>query len=259
MAEPNSRPGTRHALMALLLALTASAVVAAGNAAAVQPPAAGKSFGDTAAYGVRIVSINPDSEVATIQTKNGKHLIVIEVVPGKSIDLIYPGGAKPSKLKSQNTYALSMARYSIVVGDATSEATERAAEEAQKRCQDAADAAARRAKAATRTRDASGKESGPTKSQVMSASADESTSGYRCGVNRPARPTPRYVRIPPRAPADRYLLVISTASDISLDQLNERLRTLTSAGTDIATVLEATASGLVLGFTDKWGGAYIPW
>ncbi len=241
--------------------LVAALSVAPIAISAAQNPSVSRSFGDTAEFGVRILSIHPDSEVATFSAPSSKHLIVLEVVPGRSIDVLYPGPSAASfkKDKGSNAFRLPLYRMTAVSNDAEQAAAERTAEDAYRRCVAAADAAARRAEAAKRTRDASGKETGPSISQVMTASSDATPGGNRCGrPNAPAR-TVKYVRLPPRVPADRYLVVLSSSADMSLAELNLRLAQLTSVGNDVATVIEATASGLYFGKTEKWGGAFIPW
>jgi hypothetical protein len=66
-------------------------------------------------------------------------------------------------------------------------------------------------------------------------------------------------RLPARAPADRYLVVLSSSSGVSLVALNERLSQLTTVGSDVATTIEAIAAGIFIGYAEHWGGAFIPW
>lgn len=222
----------------------------------------GRSFGDSTAYGVHILSIKPDSEVATFTAQNGKHIIVLEIIPGNSVDILLPGGVAPKRLKDTNTYALALYRFTAATNSVADEAAQRSAEAAYQRCVASADAAARRAAAAKRTRDASGKETGPSKSEVMSTTSDAEMSGRMCGRSAvgtsPNKPM-RTVRLAPRAPADRYLVVLSSSANMSLTEVTERLSQLTTVGSDVATTVEALAAGLFLGKAEKWGGAFIPW
>jgi hypothetical protein len=63
----------------------------------------------------------------------------------------------------------------------------------------------------------------------------------------------------PRTPADRYLVVLASSSRLTSAQLAERLSTLTAVGSDVATTIEALASGLYVGLPGTWSGGYVAW
>lgn len=247
---------TRLALSVGIGALMLSASLAAAQTKA---PAA-RSFGDTAAYGVRILSISPDSETTTFTSRSNKNLIVLEVIPGKSIEVLLPGGPGPKKLKTPQTYTFSMQRFEVA-HTPENDAAQRAAEDAYERCVRNADAAARRAAAAKpKGVDATGKEVSRTQSEVATTMADASSGGHSCsrGMGN-ARVAPRMVRLAPRAPADRYLVVLSSTESVSYEELVGRLEVLSTVATDVGTTIEAMAAGIFFDKKGSWGGAFIPW
>lgn len=223
-----------------------------------------RAFGDTARYGLQVVSFDRQKEVAKVSLRAPAELIVLAVIPGREIELIVPSDLARSSHASfgKGVSNIQMARWedtprsSTAAGDA-----QRAAE--YNRCVVQAEATARRMAAARRPvkRDSTGKviegtePGGADISDVSQLTAQCSKLDPNRSSNRPPPP----VRMPPRTAADRYLVVLASSMPFTSAQLGERLATLTAVGSDVSTTIEAIAAGLYAGLPGGWSGGYVAW
>ena len=243
--------GSSGVVRALLAAACMLASVACGGsrsgaaAAGEQAPTVSRSFGDTALLGLRLLSIDARDESARVRLGRGAQIIVLGVRPGREIELISHGH------HGADAFKISMRRYEEPSPDAARDADARATLEYD-RCVAAAEKAARdRARQRTERRDSSGKVI-PTGGNPLPTGANTSA------CRRPAtNVAPR--RLPPRDPAERYLVVLASATPISAAQLDERLATVTAVAPDVATTIEAIAAGLYVGHSGTFAGTYMVW
>ena len=177
------------------------------------------------------------------------------MVPGREIEVVQPGDYPIRRERGKNAFTIDMRRPSdaITPDDAAAIARARLAYD---RCVKQAEATAARIaqqKARSVRRDSTGKVigRGPTPDIIETRSCD------RLSQNSAVTRTPTF--LPARAPADRYLVVLTSTSSISRTQLYERLATLTAVAPDVATTIEAIAAGLYVGVKGTWGGYFVAW
>jgi hypothetical protein len=270
MGSRRERHMRRRRHPSLIIAVASVAVLAAchakpntGNPSAA--PLAMRSFGDTAAYGVQVLSLDREKEVAKVALRTPAQLIVLAVIPGREIELIVPSDlAKSSRGSfSKGVSSIDMGRWDVSQpADATSDA--RAAME-YNRCLQQAQAAARREAQARRPvrRDSTGKiiddgrGSSTADEMEILARLERQCDRYDADQKRKSAAVP--VRMPARAPADRYLVVLASSTPLTGAELGARLSTLTAVGSDVATTIEAIASGLYAGLPGTWSGGYVAW
>ncbi len=266
MSDPDEPRASVRLRVALTVAVAAMVTLAAcHNTSTSQPPVpppVAHAFGDTATYGVQVLSLDAEHEVATVSLQAPASLIVLAVVPGREIELILPAETARGTFP-KGTATLDMRRFDVSNRPVDANA-ELQAMQAYGRCMAQAQAQARRMAQARRPvkRDSTGK--------VIDDGRGPSTEGddlmrlerscdrldvTASNANRKAPP----VRLPPRAPADRYLLVLASSEPVSYAQVGERLGTLTAVGSDVATTLEAIASGMYAGMPGRWSGVYVAW
>lgn len=254
MANQNERR-VRTAVIATLLCFGGAGIAPSAHAQGPNAaPLKGGAFGDTATFDVRILSLDPQTETATFSAKKYKNVIVLAVIPGREIEVIAPGSGSVRAGKGKNTRVVSMRR---VDDDRPADADDNAqARLAYDRCIAQANAAQRRAEEAARRaakRDSTGRAIG---------GATTVTTDYTRQCDRIDKPNQRSRKVkylPPREPADRYLLVLSSSESVSETLLQERLATLTAVAPDVATTLEAIAAGLFVGTPGTWSGYYVAW
>ncbi len=264
--------GRRNSAGRLALATTiASAIVGChgGTRTAVSPSPSttsastpptllpGHAFGDAATLsGVRVLLFDPAKEQVRVTTTNPKNLIVLAVVPGREIEVVQPGDYPVRREREKDVFTIDMRRASdeITPEDAAAITRTRLAYD---RCIKQAEATAARIaqqKARSVRRDSTGKVigGGPTAPDIV-----DTRSCDRLSQHSAVKRTPTF--LPARAPADRYLVVLTSTSPISRTQLYERLATLTAVAPDVATTIEAIAAGLYVGVKGTWGGYFVAW
>lgn len=267
MARPGSARRRQSLRAALIVAGAVTSFTACHHSAASEPgspPLVSHAFGDTATYGIKILSLDRQREVAKVSLGAPSELIVLAVVPGREIELIVPSELPmqaPHGTYAKGVATVGMQRYDDQPRpvDASADAQARLA---YNRCMQQVQAAAQRLAQSRRQvkRDSTGKvieDSGrdPTADLDQVARMERQCDRYDTTTNRTAPPT----RMPARAPADRYLVVLASSSRLSVDQVGERLTTLTAVGSDVATTIEAIAAGLYAGLPGKWSGTYVAW
>ena len=254
MEERNKRRATRARAVQV-------AVVLSLVCAATSEGQSGRGFGDSALLGIRILTLDPVREHATITAKNAKHLVVLAVVPGREIEVIVPGHTPVRREREKNVFAIDMRRVSDEIGPA--DANESAqARLAYDRCMRQARATAERIaqqKARAVRRDSTGKVIGGG-STGNASGAELQNYEIACeslAAKASKRQTPTY--LPARQPADRYLVVLASSSAVSSAHLDERLATLTAVAPDVATTIEAIAAGIYVGVNGSWAGYFVRW
>lgn len=257
MANRDEQRGRFYSLASALLVAVACLATPLRAQDASLSPLKGGAFGDTATFGVRIVSLDTRRELATFTAKKYKHIIVLAVIPGREIEIISPGPGVVRAGKGKDTRLVSMQR---IDEERPADADENAqARLAYDRCIAQAEAAARRAEAARRNvkRDSTGR----VVDDGRGTPSTVSTMDYTRQCDRLSKPNQsRKVKfMPPREPADRYLVVLSSTEAVEPAQLYERLQTLTAVAPDVATTLEAIAAGLFVGTRGTWAGYYVAW
>ena len=265
LRDPRVRRRTSRTLIAALAATTLAACH--GKPKTETPIAAApvdmRTFGDTATFGVQVLSFDRQKEVAKVSLRAPAELIVLAVIPGREIELIVPSDLSKSSHASFKKGAsdINMSRWDDSPRPAS------ASDDAQRfreynRCMQNAQATARRMAQAKRPvkRDSTGKviegsESGGTDLDQLTQLERQCD---RLDANMSNR-TPPPVRMPPRTPADRYLVVLASSTPLTAIQLGERLGALTAVGSDVATTIEAIAAGLYAGLPGTWSGGYVAW
>lgn len=229
-------------------------------------PLAMRAFGDTAAYGMQVLKLDRQKEVATVALRSPAELIVLSVIPGREIELIVPGEVANAGHTSfkQGVSSIQMARWEHSVRPANADHDAQAAME-YNRCISRAQAAARAAAQKRRPvkRDSTGKIIDDGRSGDPSVNEFQLERAYEAAcsnqdksyLNKPAPP----VRMPPRPAADRYLVVLASSTPLTAVQLGERLAGLTAVGSDVSTTIEAIAAGLYAGLPGTWSGGYVAW
>lgn len=210
----------------------------------------GHLFGDTINHNVHILSFEPAAEIATTYMRSPKHYVVLAVVPGKDIEVIAPGPMKISSM-GDNTFLMPMTRYEYAsVGDGRSK--ERQDYEAcrQRRAYEIA----RKAAAERASRDSSGKRvrEAPSGLDFDTTPCEMPTGDTKAGtLTRRA--------LGKRPDAERYLVVMTSSSDIGAAELNKRLNTLTTVATTVGQTIESIALGIFAGKSGTYGGTWVQW
>jgi hypothetical protein len=256
----------RHHARTVVAATSMSLVACHANPNTDAPsaaPLAMRAFGDTAAYGMQVLSLDREKEVAKVSLRTPAELIVLSVIPGKEIELIVPSDLAKSSRASfdKGVSSIKMARWDDSPRPANASNDAQAAME-YNRCIQQAQATATRMAQARRPvrRDSTGKviDDGMGASPEMDVLSRLERNCDRLDASMQNRPADA-VRMPPRPPADRYLVVLASSAALTPVQLGERLSSLTAVGSDVATTIEAIAAGLYAGFPGKWSGGYVAW
>jgi len=247
MDDAHSGSRVRWAFLApaLLATLACGAGRAGSGAASIAPLAGARAFGDTATYGLRLVSLDAVDESAHVRLARPAHLIVLGVRPGREIELISQGFHRTGAV------TLLMRRFEDVSPDAARDADARATLEYD-RCVAAADRAAQaRARQRTERRDSTGK--------VIGTGGDPLPVPNYSACRKPSTTAAKPRRLPAREPAERYLVVLASAEPLPPTVVDARLATLTAVAPDVATTIEAIAAGLLLGIPGTTAGTYVAW
>lgn len=229
------------------------------TAAATAPPAplAGRAFGDSV-VSARILALDAVNETATIRARNGKHLVVLAVVPGREIEVIAVGAATKYSVREKDAFGLNMRRVddSPEPMDAADDARTRLAYD---RCMSQARTTAGRIAQQRVKRDSTGKE---LPSETRGGGDADQLQRLEASCDRLANAPKRKKAVrylPARTPAERYLVVLASDGEIPLTELYSRLATLTAVAPDAATTIEAIAAGLYVGVREPWGGYFVSW
>lgn len=209
------------------------------------------TFGDTLLHPVRILAFDRGSESANVMIRLPKNMVVLAVVPGRDIEVIYPGDMSINKT-SNDIYQLSMRRFMLTTS--TAAASNGNARQEYENCKrQRAAMIAEAARAERGRRDSSGR-------VVKAADPAVQREPPTCDME-PVQPRAKLTKVsmPPRDDAERYLVVLSASSAITATDLNERLTKLTTIASDPALTIEAIAAGIFAGQASTFSGAWIPW
>lgn len=251
--------GRLLALCALVTAFTACQQMtnthSASANATVKPILLAHAIGDSLKFSVGILSLDRSREIADVFVRRPDNVIVLAVVPGRNIEVIFPGTMTVKKLPAANTFRFVMQRFEVSTRPVGSEAEARG-RQAYDQCQIRRSAALRRtAETARRVRrDSTGKSIDTpvsTARETLLESCDHL--GESTGQVVFMQP------MSPREPRERYLVVLSSSSPVSELELNERLNTLTTIASDVSLTIEAIAAGIFAGKAGVWGGSYVSW
>ncbi len=220
-----------------------------------KPSLAGHAIGDSLKFSVGILTLDRTREIATVFVRRADNVIVLAVIPGRDIEVIFPGNMTVQKLSAPNTFRFGMQRFEVSTRPVGPEAEARA-RQAYDQCQMRRVAELRRAAAASRAvrRDSTGKSVGAP------VSAERESPPVSCDLlGQPAGKEVFMQPLPPREPRERYLVVLSSSSPVTELELNERLSTLTTIASDVSLTIEAIAAGIYAGKIGAWGGSYVSW
>ena len=243
-------------LIALLAGCHSAArtpVPAAEHRGVTQAAVAQHPFGDSVAHLVRVLAFDAALERATVYVRQPDNVLVLAVQPGRDIELIFPGAMTVKQLGANN-FTFFMQRFEL----ASRERAAGADTESRQRyeaCMRTQAEYRRRAEQANRPiRDSTGKIIGRTAPATLYEPPPCDMLGDpRAGSELHAK------AMPPRAPAERYLVVLSSSSPVSAAELEQRLATLTATAPDVALTIEAIAAGIYFGKRGSWGGTFISW
>jgi hypothetical protein len=246
VVRADQRGGGWLTTICLLVSLNACRAPAAVSATPLL--ATSRSFGDTVAVKVQLLSLDPVDEVARVSLGASAYLVVLGVRPGREIELIAPEERAPTRSTGAGAATLSLRRYE----EPSPDANLRAEVEYERCVAVAEEAARRREQARTAKRDSAGR--------VIPGSGRSSVQAPVVSHNcrRPTTPAKR-VRMAPRAAADRYLVVLASSQPIPYAQLSARLETLTAVAPDVATTIEAIAAGIYAGHPGAFSGTFVSW
>ena len=232
-------------------------VACASSLAAQRPPvgaAVGTAIGDSLRFAVTIDSLDAARQVAWFAGRGSARFLVLAVVPGKDIELIVPDGGTRRLIRERGRQRVDLSRTTQTVDAALTSAAQAQARADYARC------VANRAAEQRRIELAAQRAQRKTDPNARAAPAVDPSRDRLLPCSQLAATT-RYVatRLPPREPADRYLLVLAADQLPPMAELTVRLATLTAQAPDVRTTMEAIATGLLLGTRTPWGGRYLAW
>lgn len=270
MASSRNHAMTRRAAGLALLALVGacrgasappSTLTPATSASVAMVPLVGRAFGDTAIFGTRVLAFDRDQELATATVRTAAYVTVLAIIPGRDIEIVLPRPSEPVRKVKAGTVSLALHRLADI-DHAVDEAEDTRRMREFDACM-ARERAASARKPPTRTSrvDSTGKPIYDRRDASTTAD-DMSQAEARCSrarsTTRRAQDMPRK-RLPVRAPADRYLVVLTSSMPLSELDLNERLASLSTVAQDVSTAIEAVAAGLFVGHPGTWAGYYVSW
>lgn len=249
----------RSLAFGLLIASLAGCRATLPSAGAPAPPAAfpvasiaNHAFGDSVAHAARVLTFDRATETADVFVRSPDNVIVLAVEPGRDIEVIFPGGMTVKPL-SKNTFTFFMQRFALVTKDNTpGSATQ--ARVAYEQCMKNRAADIREQTRVQSRRDSTGR-------VIASTATAYQREPRTCDLMPEAssRTSVAQSPMPPREPRERYLVLLSSSTPVSLAELNERLATLTTIAPDVALTIEAIAAGIYAGKAGSWGGTFTSW
>ena len=235
-------------------------VACASSLAAQRPPvgaAVGTAIGDSLRFAVTIDSLDAARQVAWFAGRGSARFLVLAVVPGKDIELIVPDGSTRRLIGERGGQRVDLSRTTQTVDAARTAAAQAQARADYARCVANRAAEQRRIELAAQRAQ---RKTDPN-ARVVEPSPAVDPSRDRLLPCSLLAATTRYVatQLPPREPADRYLLVLAADRLPTMAELTVRLATLTAQAPDVRSTMEAVATGLLLGTRTTWGGRYLAW
>lgn len=246
------------AAMLMALALLGACSHAPSPAVATASPTAsattiGRAFGDSSAFGARVVSFEPTKSSAIYRLDTPAYVVLLEVVPGKSIELIAPRVNSAPVMASRGPHQID-----TFVPDDSSAA--RATDTYQTCFDNGMRALTPKSTPRPRPvkRDSTGRLAGPPDKERIDQAIEPSRAAVqdlerRC--RRAAQGTARAASA--RRTGERYLLMLATDSPITGVQIMARINTLTVTASDIPSTMEAIADGLFADRKQTWSGYYV--
>lgn len=220
---------------------------------------AAHTFGDTTAYASRIISFDAQRELLVANFKNSSYVILLAVIPGKSIEQISPSPNQlPVRLPS-GKHSISVRQTANVAEPDHRDVSAAELGEINRCVAEAMAVARRRAQAQQPVkRDSLGrivKNNAPPPVLI-----DEYGMENACRLQVQSRTKNRPQLKPPiREPAERYLVVLTSPFPIAGPLISDRLESLLTTAPDVATTIEAIAQGLFAGMAPTWSGTYTTW
>ncbi|MEP6832396.1 MAG: hypothetical protein ABJB74_03340 [Gemmatimonas sp.] len=256
----------RNSFCSLLFAALTGSVLGACNHAAVAqkvgtttaiPAAAaavkGHAFGDTIKHAIRVLSLNRTTEIADVFMRQPNNVIVLAVEPGHDIEVIYPSPGSGTKKKlSSNNFRFGMQRIELVAkSNATGEGP--GARQAYEACMRTRSAMVRQ-EAARVVRDSTGR-------IISGGDIVVGREPPTCDLLSSVPLEAQWDRkpLPPRAPSERYLVVLTSSNKIEALDLMVRMEGLSTVASDVALTIEAIAAGIFVGVSDSYGGTWVNW
>lgn len=232
---------------------TRSPVLSADSHSVSQGSLVQHAVGDSVAHLVRVLAFDATLEQAKIYVRQPANVLVLAVQPGRDIEVIFPGGMTVKQLGANN-FTFFMQRFELASRErgfgADTESRQRY--EACVRVQ--AEYRRHSEQANKSIRDSTGKIIGRTPPVTLQEPPACDMLGDSKGGS-----TLYTKAMPPRAPSERYLVVLSSSSPVSSAELEERLATLTATAPDVVLTIEAIAAGIYVGKRGTWGGTFVSW
>jgi len=236
---------------AVVLAIPLAVVLGACHHAATTrgiPTDQSGPIGDTTAFRPRILNIDRHSNRVTFELAAPAHVIMLAVVPGKTIE---PVGRILSDASESEA-----GQYEVTVAAPQATTTQPSSWTIQDHAAyDRCVAAARRSlpKKVVVRRDSTGKQIAETTREVDDASR-EIEAERRCEAatdrrQRPAMPSTD----------ERYLVVLASSTPMTLVELLARLDATTVTADDVSSTISAIADALYVGRKAIWSGYYTRW
>ena len=231
--------------------------VACASSLAAQRPPNGTAIGDSLRFAVTIDSLDAARQVAWFAGRGSVRFLVLAVVPGKDIELIVPDGSTRRLIGERGGQRVDLSRTTQTVDAARTAGAQAQARADYARCVANRAAEQRRIELAAQRAQ---RKTDPN-ARVVEPSPAVDPSRDRLLPCSLLEATTRSVatQLPPREPADRYLLVLAADRLPTMAELTVRLATLTAQAPDVRSTMEAVATGLLLGTRTTWGGRYLAW
>lgn len=231
-------------------------VTCASSLAAQRPPN-GTAIGDSLRFAVTIDSLDAARQVAWFAGRGSVRFLVLAVVPGKDIELIVPDGGTRRLIREHGRQRVDLSRTVNIENAALTAAAQAQARADYAWCVANRAAEQRRIELAAQRAQ---RKTDPNARVVEPAPVVDLTRNRLLPCSQLGTTTRSVAtRLPPREPADRYLLVLAADRLPTMVELTVRLATLTAQAPDVRSTMEAVATGLLLGTRTTWGGRYLAW
>lgn len=213
----------------------------------------GHPFGDTAMVNSRAIAFDSTRGELVVELSKSSHLMVLEVRLGQTLAVLHPSprtnttqrAAGQHRIRLQNPGAVNVR----TVADAeTEQCVERELSAADTR---------RSAQRPAEQSDSKGKPTAGSKAAQAEFSrptfGDEQAARRRCVSAAATRP-PAATPVPL---GTRYFLLLAATKKMSGAELSKRIAGLSGVGSDVASSIDAIATGVFVGYQTDWSGYYV--
>ncbi len=242
------------AVSALLFAIVSGcASPPAQHSALASALPVGHPFGDTAMVNAKAIAFDSARGELVVELSRPSHLMVLEVRLGQTLAVLHPA-------PRANTTARTAGQHRIRLGSGVAVNTRPPVDAEMERCveRELSAAESRRSKQRpAEQNDSKGKPTAGSKAAQAEFNrptfGDEQAARQRCATasaSRPARST--------EAPkGTRYFLLLAATGKMSGAELSRRIAGLSGVGSDVASSIDAIATGVFVGYPTDWSGYYV--